>query len=189
MSTSSTTELQYYNDAHWYPSPTLYSWRSEDVVRYKGTLLLFGQLEFWFFIPIFIMFLFGIIPAFPMSIFHYAAIYYLIMFPLIALLNSIMSFQREKELFALVALPLNVAVCCMTGYLTFIIWWQLYLCWTSQSSDANCRNTQTVAIIMGVFTSILFLITFLVMLVYFAIMAKIRRSNSVKNIVRRVRAN
>jgi hypothetical protein len=188
-STTTSTELQYYNDPHWYSSTPIRTWWNEDVVLYKGTLLLMGQLEFFFFIPIFIMYLAGFIPSFPMDIFHYAAIYYLIMFPCIAIVNSIMSFQRHKELFALFALPLNVFVCVVTGYLTGVIWWQLYLCWTNQSSDTECRNTQTAAIITGVFTSILFVITFLVMLVYFALLSKIRRSNSVKTIVRRVKPN
>lgn len=187
--TTATTELQYYNDALWYPSTTLYSWRNEDVVRYKGTLLLMAQLEFAFFLPIFVMYLFGIIPAFPFDIFHYAAIYYMIMYPLIAIVNSTMAFSRSKELFALFALPLNVFVWLATSYLEFVIWWQLYLCWTGQSGNPTCRETQTAAIITGVFTTILWVITFLIMLTYFAIMAKIRRSNSIKTIVRRVKAN
>jgi hypothetical protein len=180
-------QVKYFGESSYYAATTVFTWENIDIIRYKGNILFLAIGELIMVLPIIVMWFMRKIPTMPFTILAYGAVYYII-FLVVWLMNLGMAFARSKELFWYTMI-INVVLFGWTSFLLFVIWYQLYLCWMSQSSNPTCSTYQTTDIITGGFTGILWFITLFIMLSFIGICARVANSTTVKNIVQVVRNN
>jgi hypothetical protein len=180
MSAKPTQEVRYAGEKERYISPPLFAWENPDMRRYLGQIKACAIFTFLFFIAIFWMWIFRVIPSWPMSLFYYGAIYYIVIYPVISFINFAMSSTNSKELFVIFAAPLNLAVTIFSGYLVGITTYQLFACWFGHSTNPSCRDTQFWDIIVCGITWAFFMIALVAMFYYLAIVARLRNIKSIE---------
>ena len=162
------------------PSSTnVYFWGNFNVRFWQSLIPIFTIPEMLLVIIVLVFWALRLIPSYPPSFMHYAAIYY-VAYPPIIPLNFSMSCAQSKMLYSLMFL-LHIGLLTLTLWIIAIQWFQLIECWIG-AIPSTCKNTELMDLIMAGITIGIGVIVFAHTVIYFILVARLRSAQTPSSI-------